>query len=195
MISARSRLHVGRRAWQRCQAVLLRVARQTPRPLRPCWPVSAEAINLAVGPASDPFRHRYDEAAIQQALDRAEALWCATRPEWVVSAGSLERLLTGARNGLAKCLLKVMSEDRPRGRTDVHVAAIWEVDRASGAHRILRRVAGLSVTKADNRVSLQLVTLPQHCKKRRSVPEACRLLLTGIAAWDRTRRAPHHRTD
>jgi len=55
MISARGRLHVGRRAWQRCQAVLLRVARQTPRPLCPCWPVSAEAINLAVGPASNPF--------------------------------------------------------------------------------------------------------------------------------------------
>src|SRR5216683_5444638 len=38
---------------------------------------------------------------IQQARDRAEVLWGATRPEWVTSDGSLERLLTGARNGLA----------------------------------------------------------------------------------------------
>ena len=38
---------------------------------------------------------------IQQARDRAEVFWDAARPEWVTSAGPLERLLTGARNGLA----------------------------------------------------------------------------------------------
>jgi hypothetical protein len=92
----------------------------------PCRPASAEASNRAVGPASNPFRHRYGEATIQQARDRAEVLWGATRPEWVTSASSLELLLTGARNGLAKCLLKVMSADRPRDRTDVHVV----MDRA-----------------------------------------------------------------
>jgi len=42
---------------------LLRVARQTPRDRStPCRPASAEASNRAVGPASNPFRHRYDEA-------------------------------------------------------------------------------------------------------------------------------------
>src|SRR6267378_1747353 len=38
---------------------------------------------------------------IQQARDRAEVLRGATRPERVTGASSLERLLTGARNGLA----------------------------------------------------------------------------------------------
>jgi hypothetical protein len=49
--------------------------------------------------------------AIQQARDRAEVLWGATRPEWVTSAGSLERLLAGARNEARECLLKVMTAD------------------------------------------------------------------------------------
>src|SRR4030081_2967020 len=67
-------------------------------------PASAGASNRAVGPASNPFPSGLLPSAkptIQQARDRAEALWGATRPEWVTSAGSLERLLTGARNGLA----------------------------------------------------------------------------------------------
>src|SRR6266404_9578662 len=73
-----------------------------------CRPASAEASNRAVGPASSPFPSGLlpsgigmEKPTIQQARDRAEALWGATRPEWVTSAGSLERLLTGARNGLA----------------------------------------------------------------------------------------------
>src|SRR5260370_638762 len=37
------------------RAPLLRVARQTPRPLHLCRPASAEASNRAVGLAPDPF--------------------------------------------------------------------------------------------------------------------------------------------
>ena len=73
-----------------------------------CRPASAEASNRAVGPASNPFPSGLLPSGIgmarpssQQARDRAEVLWGATRPEWVTSAGSLERLLTGARNGVA----------------------------------------------------------------------------------------------
>src|SRR3979411_2407204 len=91
-------------------------------------PASAGASNRAVGPASNPFPSGLlpsgigmTKPTIQQARDRAEVVSGATRPEWVTSAGSLERLLTGARNGLAKCLVKVMSADRPRDRTAVHV--------------------------------------------------------------------------
>jgi hypothetical protein len=71
-------------------------------------PASAGASHRAVGPASNPFPSGLlpsgigmAKPTIQQARDRAEVLWGATRPEWVTSAGSLERLLTGARNGLA----------------------------------------------------------------------------------------------
>jgi hypothetical protein len=85
------------------RAPLLRVARQTPRPLHQA---SAGASNRAVGPASNPFPSGLlpsgigmAKPTIQQARDRAEVLWGATRPEWVTSAGSLERLLTGARKG------------------------------------------------------------------------------------------------
>src|SRR6266849_660255 len=74
----------------------------------PCRPASAGASNRAVGPVSNPFPSGLlpsgigmAKPIIQQARDRAEVLWGATRPEWVTSDGSLERLLTGARNGLA----------------------------------------------------------------------------------------------
>src|SRR6266852_2778901 len=86
----------------------LRVARQTPGPLHQVSASFGQASNRAVGPASNPFPSGLLPSGIgmakptlQQARDRAEVLWGATRPEWVTSAGSLERLLTGARNGLA----------------------------------------------------------------------------------------------
>ncbi|SIO09700.1 hypothetical protein SAMN05443247_01963 [Bradyrhizobium erythrophlei] len=73
----------------------------------PCRPASAEASNRAVGPASNPFPSGLlpsglgmAKPTIPQARDRAEVVSGATRPEWVTSAGSLERLVTGARNGL-----------------------------------------------------------------------------------------------
>ena len=49
---------------------------------------------------------------IQQARDAAEVLVGAAASEWVTSAGSLERLLAGARNEARECLLKVMTADR-----------------------------------------------------------------------------------
>src|SRR5258708_36438141 len=92
------------------RAPLLRVARQTPDRSTKRRPASAGASNRAVGPASNPFPSGLLPSGIgmakptlQQARDRAEVLWGPTRPEWVTSAGSLERLLTGARNGLGSC--------------------------------------------------------------------------------------------
>src|SRR2546430_13650641 len=81
------------------RAPLLRVARQTPRPLHPvsasfgggeqprCWP-RVQSLSLGIA----PFRHRYGEAHHPASARSAEVLWGATRPEWVTSAGSLERL-------------------------------------------------------------------------------------------------------
>jgi hypothetical protein len=92
------------------RAPLPRVVRRTPRPLHPCRPTSAEARNRAVGPASNPFPSGLlpsgigmAKPAIQQARDRAEVLWGATRPEWVTSAGSLERPSRDAGIGRAFC--------------------------------------------------------------------------------------------
>src|SRR6266481_6369147 len=80
------------------RAPLLRVARQTPDRSTKRRPASAGASNRAVGPASNPFPSGLlpsgigmAKPTIQQARDRAEVLWGATRPEWVTSAGSLER--------------------------------------------------------------------------------------------------------
>src|SRR5712664_4571974 len=90
------------------RAPLLRVARQTTRPLHPtpCRPASAEASNRAVGPASNPFPSGLlpsglgmAKPTIPQARDRAEVLWGRYTPGMGPSAGSLERLVTGARNG------------------------------------------------------------------------------------------------
>jgi hypothetical protein len=77
--------------------------------LRPLHPVSARfggGEQPAVGLASNPFPSGLlpsgigmTKPTIQQPGDRAEVVWGATRPEWVTPAGSLERLLTGARNG------------------------------------------------------------------------------------------------
>jgi hypothetical protein len=92
------------------RAPLPHVVRRTPRPLHPCRPASAEARNRVVGPASNPFPSgllpsgiSMAKPAIQQARDRAEVLWGATRPEWVTSAGSLERPSRDAGIGRAFC--------------------------------------------------------------------------------------------
>jgi hypothetical protein len=87
------------------------LARLPDRYSTPCRPASAEASNPLLAPRPIPSGIGMTKPTIQQARDRAEVLWGATRPEWVTSAGSLEHLLTGARNGLAKCLVKVMSAD------------------------------------------------------------------------------------
>src|SRR5882672_5014121 len=80
------------------RAPVLRVARQTSDRSTLCRPASAEASNRAVGPASNPFPSGLlpscivmAKPTIQQARDRVEVLWGATRPEWVPSAGSLKR--------------------------------------------------------------------------------------------------------
>src|ERR1700737_5657343 len=66
------------------RAPLLRVARQTPRPLHPtpCRAASVEASNRAIGPASNPFPSGLlpsglgmAKPTIPQARDRAEVLW------------------------------------------------------------------------------------------------------------------------
>src|ERR1700737_1127276 len=103
------------------RAPLLRVARQTPRPLHPtpCRAASVEASNRAVGPASNPFPSGLlpsglgmAKPTIPQARDRAEVLWGATRPEW----GHERRFPGTSGNGRPKrareCLLKVVSADR-----------------------------------------------------------------------------------
>ena len=91
-------------------ALLPGVVRRTPRPLHPCRPASAEVRNRVVGPASNPFPSgllpsgiSMAKPAIQQARDRAEVLCGATRPEWVTSAGSLERPSRDAGIGRAFC--------------------------------------------------------------------------------------------
>jgi hypothetical protein len=90
------------------RAPLLRVARQTPRPLHPVSASFGGGEQPRCWPASNPFPSGslpsglgMAKPTIPQARDRVEVLWGATCPEWVTSAGSLERLLTGARNGLA----------------------------------------------------------------------------------------------
>ncbi len=81
------------------RAPLLRVARQTPRPLHPvsasfgggeqprCWPRVQNPFPSGLLPSGIGMA----KPTIQQARDRAEVLWGATSPEWVTSAGSLER--------------------------------------------------------------------------------------------------------
>ena len=75
-----------------CFASLARL----PDRFTPCRPASAEASNPLLAPPPIPSGIGMAKLTIQQARDRAEVLWGATRPEWVTSAGSLERLLTGA---------------------------------------------------------------------------------------------------
>lgn len=74
----------------------------------PCRPAAAEASNRAVGPVSNPFPSRLLPSGLGMvkppSRKREIGLKCyvgATRREWVTSAGSPERLVTGARNGLA----------------------------------------------------------------------------------------------
>src|SRR6202022_2424067 len=121
-LGTRPRLRVGRRAWHRCQGTP--ASRRSPdsqtAPPR-VGRLRRRRATALLAPRPIPSGTGRTKPTIQQARDRAEVLWGATRPEWVTSAGSLERLLTGARNGLAKCLVKVMSADRPRDRTAVHV--------------------------------------------------------------------------
>src|SRR5258708_30409002 len=87
------------------RAPLLRVARQTPRPLHVsasfgggeqprCWP-RVQSLSLGLLPSGIGM----EKPTIQQARDRPEGLWGATRPEWVTSAGSLERLLRAPETG------------------------------------------------------------------------------------------------
>src|SRR6266851_10287050 len=111
----------------------LRVARQTPGPLHQVSASFGQASNRAVGPASNPFPSGLLPSGIgmakptlQQARDRAEVLWGATRPEW----GHERRFLGTSVNGRPKrareCLLKVMNADRALARrTSV-------IDRLSG---------------------------------------------------------------
>jgi hypothetical protein len=67
----------------------------------PCRPASAEASSPLLAPRPIPSGIGMTKPTIQQARDRAEVVPGATRPERATSAGSLKRLLTGARNGLA----------------------------------------------------------------------------------------------
>src|SRR6266851_4845021 len=78
----------------------------------PCRPASAEASNRAVGPAFQRVFIGMTKPTIQQARDRAEVVSGATRPEWVTSAGSLER---ANGRGLAN-VCKVRSADRALAR-------------------------------------------------------------------------------
>src|SRR5258708_36419353 len=79
---------------------LLRVARQTPRPLHPVSASFGGGEQPRCWPASDPFPSGLlpsglgmAKPTIPQARDRAEVLWGATRPGWGTSAGSLGSLL------------------------------------------------------------------------------------------------------
>src|ERR1700687_156395 len=105
------------------RAPLLRVARQTPRPLHPVSASFGGGEQRAVGPASNPFPSTLlpsglgmAKPTIPQARDRAEVLWGATRPEW----GHERRFPGTSVNGRPKrareCLLKVMSADRALAR-------------------------------------------------------------------------------
>jgi hypothetical protein len=107
------------------RAPLLRVARQTTRPLHPtpCRPASAEASNRAVGPASNPFPSGLlpsglgmAKPTIPQARDRAEVLWGRYTP----GMGYERRFPGTSGNGHPKrareCLLKVASADRALAR-------------------------------------------------------------------------------
>jgi len=105
------------------RAPLFRVARQTPRPLHPvsaCFGggeqprcrLRVQCLSLGLA----PFEDRYGEAHHPASARSGWSVVGATRPEWVTSAGSLERLLAGARNEARECLLKVMTADRALAR-------------------------------------------------------------------------------
>ena len=86
------------------RAPLLRVARQTPRPL---YPVSASfggGEQAAVGPASNPLPLGLLPSGLGMAkptIPQAEVLWGALQPGMGHERRFLKRLVTGARNGLA----------------------------------------------------------------------------------------------
>jgi hypothetical protein len=93
------------------RAPLPRVVRRTPRPLARvgqlrqrreeprCWPPRPFRFPSGLLPSGIGMA----KPAIQQARDRAEVLWGATRPEWVTSAVSLERPSRDAGIGRAFC--------------------------------------------------------------------------------------------
>src|SRR5229473_3851481 len=99
------------------RAPLLRVARQTPRPLHPvsasfgggeqprCWP-RVQSLSLWIA----PFRHRYGEAHIPQARDRAEVLWGRYTP----GMGHERRFPGTSVNGRPKRARNVRSRSRVR---------------------------------------------------------------------------------
>src|ERR1700730_4405896 len=101
-LGTRPRLRVGRRAWHRCQGPP--ASRRSPdsqtAPPR-VGRLRRRRATALLAPRPIPSGIGMTKPTIQQARDRAEVVSGATRPEWVASVGSVERLLTGARNGLA----------------------------------------------------------------------------------------------
>src|SRR6266478_6972615 len=97
-LGTRPRLRVGRRAWHRCQGTP--ASRRSPdsqtAPPRVGQLRRRQAKTL-LAPRPIPSGIGMTKPTIHQARDRAGVVSGATRPEWVTSAGSLERLLTGAR--------------------------------------------------------------------------------------------------
>ena len=98
------------------RAPLLRVARQTPRPLHPCRPASAAASIRAVGLAPDPFPSGLlpsslgmEKPTISQARDRAEVLLGRCTPGM-----GHERRFPGTSNGRPKRARNVRSRSRVR---------------------------------------------------------------------------------
>src|SRR6266481_3260582 len=96
------------------RAPLLRVARQTPRPLHPCRPASAEASNRL---APDPFPSGLrpsslgmEKPTISQARDRAEVLWGRCTP----GMGHERRFPGTSGNGRPKRARNVRSRSRVR---------------------------------------------------------------------------------
>jgi hypothetical protein len=98
------------------RAPLPRVARQTPRPLHPVSASFGGGEQPAVGPASNPFRHRYDEAH-----HPASARWGRSGTgRYTPGKGHERRFPETSVNGRPKrareCLLKVRSADRALAR-------------------------------------------------------------------------------
>ncbi len=117
----------------------------------PCRPASAEASNPLLAPRPIPSGIGMTKPTIQQARDRAEVVSGATRSERVTSAGSLECLLTGARNGLSNVCSRsgvriAHSLVEPRERVDFSRSDANDWMATSGTSRKIRSGSHMSAS-------------------------------------------------